>query len=64
MIFEEIHTQLYAIANIDEEDTFMTVIPRRKRKTRVFGNIPKNGSSISNSNEIKSNNAVQLSLFS
>lgn len=64
MIFEEIHTQLYAIATISEEDTFMTVIPRRKRKVRAFGNIPKNSSSISNSKEMQSNNAVQLSLFS
>ncbi|RKR13181.1 hypothetical protein CLV91_1896 [Maribacter vaceletii] len=64
MIFKDIHSKLHAIATVGEEDTFISVIPRKKRIPIFFGNIPKNTVSIANSKTIKKTNAVQLSLFS
>ncbi len=63
MVFKEIHSKLQAIATISEEDSFISVIPRKKRKPIFFGNIPKNNTSITNNKVIKNTNAIQLSLF-
>ncbi|WP_291870342.1 hypothetical protein [Maribacter sp.] len=62
MIFEEIHSKIYAIATIKDEDAFMKVIPRKKKRNNIFGDIPKNSTSNPNK-EILNINAIQLSLF-
>ncbi|WP_298505191.1 hypothetical protein [uncultured Maribacter sp.] len=62
MIFEELHSKIYAIAAISDEDTFMKVIPRKNKRNFGFGNIPKNDRTRLNKKTI-STKAIQLSLF-
>jgi len=63
MVFKDIHSKLQAIAAVSEEDSFMRVIPRKKVNASFFGNIPRNEVLRTNTEVIKSTNAIQLSLF-
>ena len=63
MIFEEIHSKIYAIATISDEDTFMKVIPRKKKRNSSFGNTPKSNIAMPNKNILQNTDAIQLSLF-
>jgi len=64
MDFKEIHSKIYHIATVNrDEDTFMKVIPRTKKRKSIFGNNPKKGALLMNKDLIQKNNTLQLSLF-